>query len=174
MKTPRFADLSFGLTALLLTATSYAASFPIESVSEFETKLGNMEKAVENALPIPNLKIETRRRGLRWDILHARTLGGLSFDVESRSHMGRIPTASLAVADESTSLSMRADFSHERFSVGGLWQFRAASISLGLDEDGSCRSGLSLRLNKTQSLDYSVRSGSIVDHRVGWSLRVRL
>lgn len=141
-----------------------------------EMRLAEAERVIADFAPIPNLHIDTRGRSLKLDMLHAEAPGGLKFDIESRSHMGRLPSASLAVSDRRNAAALRAELSHdlERITLGGSWNIRAASLTGAVSGDGRCEAGLSLRLTKTQSIDYSVKAGPSTDHRIGWSLRISL
>lgn len=146
------------------------------SLTELVERFAIVKEAVEGFAPIPSLKIDTKNRGLRLDILRAETAGGLSLNVESRSHMGGLPYASVSLADRGIAASLRTEISHDlkRISLGGSWKFLGASVKGAISEDGRYEAGFSVPFFKTQSLDYSVRSGPVADHRVGWSLRVKL
>ncbi len=146
------------------------------SLREFEERFAAARETVEGFIPLPNLKIDTRGRDLRFDMLRAQTEGGLTLNVESRSHMGRLPYASVALADRGLAATLRTEVSHDlrRISLGGSWDIQGASLRGAVGEDGRYEAGVSVPFMKSQSLDYSVRSGPATDHRVGWSLRVKL
>ncbi len=172
MKTPRIADAALVLlAAIILSPAAHADPF-----ERLEARIEEAGKTVEDIAYIPNLKIDTRRRDLKLDILRVRSDGGLTFDVESRSHLGGLPSASAVLADHGLAASLRTEASHDlkRVTFGGSWSFRAATLTGTVDRSGRCEAGLSVRLLKSQSLDYTLRSGPAADHRVGWNLRIAL
>lgn len=191
MTARRLQSLLVAAAFVFVNSPAFAGGLPLEALSRVEAavrdgfggsakgvegRLAEFERNVAGFVRVPNLHIDTGARDLRLEVLKARTAGGLTVDVESRSHMGRLPTASVALRDRATSAALRVDAAPDRGQVlvGGSWSYRAASLRGAVDGRGRCEAGLSVALSKTQSLDYSMKTGPATDHRIGWSLRVSL
>lgn len=177
MKTALCAGMSIIFAVVgRVPSVALAASSSADPFADLEKRFTEAGKTVEDFLRIPYLTIDIRKRDVQLEILHAQTAGGISIDMESRSHMGHLPTARFILAGPSALATLRAETSHDlrRLTVGCSWKVGAAVLTAAVDRAGRAESGLSWRLTEEQSLDYSMRTGPLADHRIGWSLRLKL
>ena len=172
--------------ALLLPAFAAAQNRPgvstmLDEVPQVRDALKRAERSVERAgralaavLPVRDLTVDARARGLRVGLWRAAPTRRTTLALDTAYGLGEGPWARLlwSGAEGRRELEARTQEHLQSGRVEGRWRAGRLFWRAGATAEGIGTYGLGLALGAHQRLDFTVGTGPAAERRADWSLRL--
>jgi hypothetical protein len=122
----------------------------VEAFRALERAVADAGKAIEAAVPIPDLTVDLKGRRLSKHLGGSDLWGRGRLDFDADYRIGGAPTAKLALRG------------------------RLATLRASYDANGAAATALVVPLGSRQNLEYALNRGARVDHRVSWNFSLPL